>query len=60
MPAGMELLITYQEGFEADAWPETVIEPVAMVRISTFSNQAVAVWPKMKSMAPTTSDLAYS
>lgn len=60
MLSTLELLITYQDGFDADARPEAVMEPVAIVRISTCSNQAVACWPKMKSMAPTIRDLAYS
>lgn len=50
--------MTYQEGLDADARPEAVMQPVAMVRMSTFSNQAVACCPKMKSTAPTIRDFA--
>ena len=53
MPSMLELFITYQEGLVAAARPEAVIQPVAMVRISHCSSQAVAVWPNMKSTAPT-------
>jgi len=60
MPATLELLITYQEGLAAVERPEAVTQPVAMVRMSMLSSQAVAVWPKIKSMAPTMRLFAYS
>lgn len=60
MPAILLLLITNQEGLDALSRPDAVIEPAAIVRMSTFSNQARAVWPNMKSTAPTIRHLAYS
>jgi len=60
IPATVELLITYQEGLAAVERPEAVMEPVAIVRISMLSSQAVAVCPKMKSIAPTMRLFAYS
>jgi hypothetical protein len=58
MAATFDRLITYQEGFVELLRPEAVIEPVAIVRISIFSNHARAVCPKMKSTAPTIRDFA--
>jgi len=60
IPSTVELLITYQDGLVAAARPEAVMDPAAIVRMSMLSSQAVAVCPKMKSMAPTIRLFAYS
>jgi hypothetical protein len=44
----------------AAARPDAVTQPVAMVRISHCSSQAVAVWPNMKSTAPTIRFFTYN
>ena len=41
MPATLKLLNTYQEGLDANAQLEAVMQLMAMVRIPTFLNQAV-------------------
>jgi hypothetical protein len=43
IPSTVELLMTYHDGLLAEDLPDAVIAPAAMVRMSTASNQAVAV-----------------